>query len=34
MMVTAFEDAHVEQERAVRLIGSLKDFVERQTRVH
>lgn len=34
MMVTAFEDAHVEQERAMRLIGSLKDFVERQARVH
>lgn len=34
MMVTAFENAHVEQERAVRLIGSLKDFVERQARVH
>lgn len=34
MMVTAFEDAHVGQERAMRLIGSLKDFVERQARVH
>lgn len=34
MMVTAFEDAHVGQERAMRLIGSLKDFVELQARVH
>ncbi|WP_338443893.1 hypothetical protein QCL51_17850 [Pseudomonas sp. LTR0] len=34
MMVTALENAHVDYDRAVELMGSLKEFVERQTQVH
>lgn len=34
LMVAALESAHVEREKAMELMGSLKDFVERQTQVH
>jgi len=33
-MVAGLENAHVDYDRAVEIMGSLKEFVERQTQVH